>query len=141
MSNMYGKIIFLVLVLSLIVLIFWRSEQPVLTDPRKKLGNATWTLLHAIADRSSSDGLARIPQWIEDLSEIYPCLECRAHMKQYLRDHPVNNSSGGALIKWMFDFHNSVNEKLGKPKMTPAEYTFSSIRITSCPTCQSGIPE
>ena len=49
-----------------------------------------------------------------------PCNECFLHMKFYLQEHPLTAWSD--LEQWSFDFHNNVNERLGKPRFTREQF-------------------
>lgn len=48
--------------------------------------------------------------------ETFPCLECRGHAMDYLADNPfpVLSKNGDELFIWTVDFHNTVNDRLGK---------------------------
>lgn len=50
----------------------------------------------------------------------FPCLNCRNHAKDYVRNNPLlpavrDNKDKLSLFKWTVDFHNAVNLRLGKP--------------------------
>ena len=76
-----------------------------------KLGRSTWHLLHEIAEHVESDDTTEpsFRVFMHALSMIYPCEECRKHIKEYLSNRRVELSE-----KWVCEFHNEVNERLNK---------------------------
>jgi hypothetical protein len=74
-------------------------------------GPPTWQALHCICagDATRQAKLA----FIAALGPALPCGECREHTLEYTEEHPPSNASD--LFQWSVDFHNAVNEKLGKP--------------------------
>lgn len=134
----------MLLLITLLILIFisvrfyLHTQKPAKENPKERLGIATWTLLHAVVDLSPPDKLTIIKRWITDLSLIYPCTECKEDMQAYITENPIDDSTSATMVKWMFKFHNHVNQKLGKPLMTPSEYVDSPIRVASCPSCFRG---
>ena len=76
-----------------------------------KLGRSTWHLLHEIAEHVESDDTTEpsFRVFMHALSMIYPCEECREHIKEYLSNRRVELSE-----KWVCEFHNEVNERLNK---------------------------
>lgn len=89
------------------------------------IGQSTWLLLHALADHFDSEDPAheiQLTVLMTALATLYPCQDCRAHMSAYLNDHPPRFENRAHAVRWMFNFHNSVNERLGKPLMSAGEY-------------------
>ena len=76
-----------------------------------KLGRSTWYLLHEIAAHVDPDDTTgpSFRVFMHALSRIYPCEECREHIKEYLSDRRVELSE-----KWVCEFHNDVNKRLNK---------------------------
>lgn len=66
----------------------------------------------------------RVKYWnyIDGLPEILPCKKCsvhaRAYVDQYADQKEAICSSRDNLVRFFVDFHNSVNERTGKPKIT-----------------------
>ncbi len=60
--------------------------------------------------------------YIDGLPEILPCKKCsvhaRAYVDQYSNQKDIICSSRDNLVRFFVDFHNSVNERTGKPKIT-----------------------
>lgn len=48
---------------------------------------------------------------------LLPCPYCRAHYAKYFDEHFTDETtkSRASLVKWVFDLHNEVNKRLGKP--------------------------
>ncbi|XP_055844872.1 FAD-linked sulfhydryl oxidase ALR [Episyrphus balteatus] len=86
---------------------------------KDSLGQSTWGLLHTIAavyptnptDSQKQD----VKQFYDSLSRMYPCEVCAKDFQKDLKDNPVNANSQAKLSQWLCNFHNRVNEKLGKP--------------------------
>ena len=55
-------------------------------------------------------------------AEHYPCELCARHFEAYIKKHPVDASSGVALMGWMCDAHNAVNKFLEKPLFDCSTY-------------------
>jgi hypothetical protein len=93
-------------------------------DP-KKFGPGIWFVIHSFAwkTRKREDKIF-FCKLIYELSEDLRCSKCQEHFKEYLRNNPpelcfaINDESTiPYLFKWSWNFHNSVNERIGKQKM------------------------
>ncbi len=94
-------------------------------------GPVVWRLLHAIADISYRKDIYLL--WSAVLrctAHTLPCDACRMHMKLYLQTHPfvpktwmsqTGKQNRDQIRVWMHTFHNSVNERLGKPVISLSE--------------------
>lgn len=76
---------------------------------RESLGRSTWKLLHDIVDNVEYDKNSVFVSLMDNLSEIYPCTECREHIHTYLKENPAEMSH-----QWLCTFHNAVNRRLDK---------------------------
>lgn len=90
-------------------------------------GPIFWKLLHALAERA---GTAPMPglrgdetrAWVAvigTLPKTLPCEDCRNHLAAYLTCHPFELPEDYSQInayvrRWLYDLHESVNERLGK---------------------------
>ena len=88
-------------------------------------GPSFWYVIHIVAD-SAPDKLSKSQQTIyrefyEKLVEVLPCPICSVHAKKNIQEHPPVVTSRAELLKWTIDFHNKVNEQLGKRVYTPQE--------------------
>ena len=81
-------------------------------------GPGLWKYLHALPEHSESISSLKATLLNLDL----PCPDCRAHYQNYITDHPVDSIKTRKIgQKWIFNLHNSVNRRLGKP-----EYSFEA---------------
>ena len=88
-------------------------------ESRGELGKGTWTLLHIMA---STYPVNPTPEVIQDhtiffqlLPRIYPCPECRAHMRQMFHELPPQLNNQLEFKNWVCEAHNLVNIRLNKP--------------------------
>ena len=85
---------------------------------RSVWGPALWSFLHTAA--ASLDNPEAFSQILEALPRTLPCPECRTHAEDYLRLHPPTGLTDAlSASRYLFEFHNVVNERLGKPKAHP----------------------
>ena len=49
------------------------------------------------------------------LPRIYPCPDCRAHMRQMFNELPPQLKSRNDFMNWICEAHNRVNLRLNKP--------------------------
>lgn len=95
---------------------------------RDKIGQSTWLLLHAIADHFPLDEEEGrqyekdVVAFLTLLARLYPCENCRAHMKTYFDKCPPRFDNRAHAVRWVFNFHNEVNRQLKKPIFTPKQY-------------------
>ena len=81
------------------------------------LGPGDWHCIHLLASKATTENTKNcFLFFIKTLSETFYCETCRIHFLEYLKNFPpkkyVNITEG--LFLWSFNFHNSVNERLGK---------------------------
>ncbi|KAJ1608391.1 hypothetical protein OIY81_2561 [Cryptosporidium canis] len=83
----------------------------------REIGAATWLYLHSMANRfpesPSSHDQERYRNWIQDLSDLYPCKVCRGGMKRILKAAPPSLNDRKDFVLWLCQFHNKVNRELG----------------------------
>jgi hypothetical protein len=87
-----------------------------MTDLKRSVwGPATWCFLHASA--ASTDHPEAFIKILRTLPETLPCPECRKHVLDFLERHPPEQMVVDAQTasRYVFDFHNVVNVRLGKP--------------------------
>lgn len=58
--------------------------------------------------------------FMETNINMLPCPVCRGHAQTYLKENPLVFSEIDPqwAFKWGFIFHNAVNKRLGKPRLT-----------------------
>lgn len=102
------------------------------------VGRATWLALHAMADHfplnpTAEEKLAAT-NMIAAFALLYPCVKCRGHMQEYIKKNPLRCKTRIQIVMWLFDFHNAVNRRLGKPVLEHvhdrfAQYTAPQPRL------------
>ncbi|XP_026463572.1 FAD-linked sulfhydryl oxidase ALR-like [Ctenocephalides felis] len=87
---------------------------------RVHLGRKTWGLLHTMAayypENPTDNQKAYMKTFLKTLSLLYPCDDCARDFQEELKKNPPLVSSQHDLAQWMCRLHNSVNDKLNKPK-------------------------
>ena len=90
-------------------------------------GRAGWKFLHvcsfAYPTRPTPEHRAAAFSLVSSLRYMLPCGECRLHTGRYLDSrrtgiHSLDSPhlrSRESFARWLFDFHNSVNARLGYP--------------------------
>ena len=77
-----------------------------------------WKLLHSIAEGfpdNPSDDIKNIyTEFFGCLKYILPCIYCRNSFAEFTEKLKINTTSKDTLIKWLYDIHNMVNDKLRK---------------------------
>ena len=91
-------------------------------------GPVFWALLHGLAERAGSapmPGLCpdEMRAWnglLSTLHKTLPCDDCRKHLANYVLLNPVvipeqHSELKEYVIRWLYNLHESVNMRLGKP--------------------------
>jgi hypothetical protein len=89
------------------------------------VGPGTWFCLHLEGYHAKTP--TQIQNFIGFITRItsnFKCLNCRKHAMKYIADHPfepymnMTLPSGEqiGMFRYVFDFHNTVNRKIGKPE-------------------------
>lgn len=88
----------------------------------KYSGPGMWFLLNITALNVNKDptGEKYFIQMLRNLAHNHPCGDCRNHMKEYMAKHRPEDWQGrpNGLFQYMVEFHNAVNQRLGKPIMS-----------------------
>lgn len=84
----------------------------------KLLGSNTWSFLHTMAayypENPSMEQQSKMKQFINLLSDFYPCHKCAAHLRDDLKTTTPDTRSNITLSEWFCELHNRVNVRLGK---------------------------
>ena len=91
------------------------------SDPRI-WGEALWKTLHRFSlayprNRPSAEQQKAARDFYQSIKYLLPCPFCTLHYSKHF-DETFNEEtvkSRAALVKWVFDLHNAVNKRLGKP--------------------------
>ncbi len=91
-------------------------------------GPLLWRILHTLAEKAGlqrdplfqADEIRTWPLFVKALGPMIPCPYCRDDFNQYIQANPFSLPSEKTAInfyvrKWFYDFHESVNQRLGKP--------------------------
>lgn len=81
--------------------------------------NVKWDDVHNNARNMSRKKFLR---WIYELPDEIGCQKCRDHMREYLSLNPPEFHED--LLRWSWEFHNDVNEKLGKNKFSYDDFIY-----------------
>jgi hypothetical protein len=126
-----------------------RFKTDVPRPEKSQWGPLLWTILHSLSlqnqKQSDTYRLKELKQrWkfiYDTLPFIIPCLECRDHCSEYLKE---NQPTDWNLIQtekqlsdlntlWFYKFHNSVNIRLLKPLFSQDDIqkTYSIVNIST----------
>lgn len=93
----------------------------------------SWMAYHlagALAERNRRHNDAFAVQTLRKISldlhhyVLVACKACSDHHLAYLAEHPVETALGleGGFEEWVFDLHNAVNRRAGKPVLAKPEH-------------------
>lgn len=87
-------------------------------DRKAELGRGTWALIHTIGAKyppyPSREHQSNLIQFIDLLTKLFPCEECRKHFTELVKNHPPKVTSREEFSRWACQAHNIVNKRLGK---------------------------
>jgi hypothetical protein len=89
-----------------------------MTEMRRSLwGPATWTFLHAAAAAVSAEDAPAFVELLQQLPRVLPCPECKQHCLAFFERRPPAEeiSDAASASRYLFEFHNDVNLRTGKP--------------------------
>jgi hypothetical protein len=88
-------------------------------DEKNEVGQSTWKLLHEMVkyNEDNEENSMHLGVFLESLSFIYPCEECRKHIRSFIEKSMEKGEEGMPKMneRFMCDFHNQINERLKKP--------------------------
>ena len=102
-------------------------------------GPGLWLTLHAEALEADQTGqTSNYLQTLNNILNYLPCKECKIHANDYVNKYPPNQwisfrrGHPSQLFEWSWRFHNTVNQRLGKPLITlnQAREIFSKLKST-----------
>lgn len=106
-------------------MITWTKQEHVSTSSPEVNGPPFWFTLHNgaahLPEQLSPISAQRIRNFIDGIPEMQPCAKCAEHSRSYIELNKARIQSlkkGDDVFKFFVDFHNYVNEFLGKPKFT-----------------------
>lgn len=87
-------------------------------------GPGAWAFLHSITfnypEYPSSTDQHIMQQFFHSLKNVLPCEQCQKHFTRAIEQTmPIEPHLGSRddLTRWLVQFHNTVNKRLGKPIM------------------------
>ena len=106
-------------------MITWAKKEHVSSSAPEVNGPPFWFTLHNGAAHLPEDlspiSAQRIRNFIDAIPEMQPCAKCSEHARSYIEKNKTKIQSlkkGDDVFKFFVDFHNYVNEMLGKRKLT-----------------------
>jgi hypothetical protein len=92
-------------------------------------GPIFWKTLHVMAanypERPTPEQAKKMQQWLQCFDVALPCETCAVHFRAYIKAEEKNlstiTSSREHLFTFLWDLHNRVNARLGKPQMSLEE--------------------
>eukprot|EP00307_Rebecca_sp_RCC1486_P012739 CAMPEP_0119413466 /NCGR_PEP_ID=MMETSP1335-20130426/5547_1 /TAXON_ID=259385 /ORGANISM="Chrysoculter rhomboideus, Strain RCC1486" /LENGTH=174 /DNA_ID=CAMNT_0007438263 /DNA_START=17 /DNA_END=541 /DNA_ORIENTATION=- len=119
------------------------ANAPRCPPDREELGRHSWTLLHTIAayypDTPSETDKSWALSLVRALPHLYPCKECAHDMGKALEAEPPRVSSRRDFSLWMCEFHNRVNEQIGKPTFKCDLKTLDEAWRVGTPECRAAL--
>tara|TARA_Y100000591_G_C21695610_1_gene625500 strand:- start:27 stop:422 length:396 start_codon:yes stop_codon:yes gene_type:complete len=55
-------------------------------------------------------------KFFTSIGHLIPCTHCSQHCLDYTKSNPPQVQNKESLINWVYNFHNAVNQRLGKPQ-------------------------
>ena len=97
-------------------------------DNKMLWGVSTWIFLHTMAARISELGYKKLRGQLlaitKRICSNLPCPHCAHHAREFMRKvHPRSLPNKTVFQSMLFQFHNSVNMRLGKQQFASEELT------------------
>jgi len=106
-------------------------------------GPNLWCTIHttAAAYIPTADNKRAFKAFINSLTNIMPCGECRQHLSENLQNLPPIERYMGSnreLFLWTYLLHDTVNRQLNKtsPTFASVQERYFSKTEAPCPSCQ-----
>lgn len=81
-------------------------------------GYHQWNILHRMAmtypDKADSARQEQMQAYLEGMCANLPCPGCAFHCSTYVKEHAPAVQNRQDFKRWVIDFHNAVNKRLGK---------------------------
>lgn len=92
---------------------------------KSEWGPKLWNFIHACSfafpQNPTPEEKKAFTGLLDSLRVLVPCPDCRNHYTTYLDKVPPPVDCGEELQKWLIDFHNNVNARIGKDVVSPSE--------------------
>lgn len=73
-----------------------------------------FTLPENLSDEEQINAERHIQSWIRSI----PCIRCRVHTATYFSEHKADLRTREGAARSLVEYHNRVNQTLGKPQMS-----------------------
>lgn len=88
-------------------------------DIKSYYGPGYWSAMHIDSFNAKTyEQKITSANTIARLITTFPCGKCRKHATEYASHHPlihpINDGEQLSLFRWVWKFHNTVNERIGK---------------------------
>lgn len=88
-------------------------------DVKTYYGPGYWAAMHIDSFNARTyEKKITVANTIARLITKFPCEKCRRHATEYSTHHPlihaINDGDELSLFKWVWKFHNNVNQRIGK---------------------------
>ena len=108
-------------------------------NTKEIIGRSTWLLLHSIGanlhDPPTLEEQTGITSLIQELSTVYPCLECKGGFS-YVDQNPPDFSSRAAFEKWLCEWHNTISKQIGKDEVICSPSKLHQAYQLGCEACK-----
>ena len=71
-------------------------------------------------------------KFFSSIGHLIPCTHCSQHCLEYTHRNPPNVDNKQSLIDWVYNFHNEVNVRLGKPYYSKQELKNKYDEVAFC---------
>jgi hypothetical protein len=112
-------------------------------------GPSFWKTIHCAAAAYKPESAHAFQCFVNSMTELLPCDECRGHLKENLIKYPVDNflNNNHETFFWSYVLHDAVNQqhnhykpnkppKISPPFDTVKQYYFEALS-EECKACQS----
>ena len=86
--------------------------------PPNKWGPKAWDFFHSVSFsypvNPNREQQQAALDFFKALPFMLPCSTCGKHCEQQLKNFPPNVKNRETLTKWLYNFHNLINQRLGK---------------------------
>jgi hypothetical protein len=72
------------------------------------------TVAFTFPENPTEEQKKHVTHLVTGMLHVLPCPGCGLHAVAYLKDHPLNVTSGSMLAQWLVVFHNHINKRLKK---------------------------
>ena len=88
-------------------------------DVKTYYGPGYWAAMHIDSFKAKTyEEKITAANTIARLITTFPCSKCKKHGTEYASHHPlihpINDGDPLSLFRWVWKFHNTVNQRIGK---------------------------